>query len=110
MGVNKDKRFDDIQKAIESPEYKHPKYLNTSLTPMILIKPEEIDKLSGKQAAREKISNFMSQVIYAPPIRNKNEKVLFTGGPMYKRAFASFSTKGGKTRSRRKHRNKSRKH
>jgi hypothetical protein len=111
MGPNKDQEFADLFKVVENPEFAHPKYFSSSLTPKILLMRPDIERLSGREAARKKIENFMTQVIYAPPIRNANEKVLFTGGPMYKRGFASFHKKGGKTRYRhKKYRNKTRKH
>jgi hypothetical protein len=111
LGANTDEAFADLQKAIESPEYQHPKYLKEFLTPWVLLTQDKIEELTGKKAARQKIKNFMTQAIFSPPIRNKNDKVLFTGGPMYKRAFANFSKKGGKTRRQHKKRSKkTRKH
>ena len=111
MGRYNDEDFTDLFKAIENPEFEHPKYFGYSLTPYVLVSQETIDKFSGKEAARKKIGNFMSQAIYRPPIRNKNEKVLFTGGPMYKRAATSFSKRGGtrKKKHNKKH-NKTHKH
>ena len=124
MGPYKDPDFTDLFKAIEHPEFKHPTYFSSTLTPTLRLTQEIIDKFSGKeaariereavrkgrQAARKKIGNFLSQAIYSPPIRNANEKLLFTGGPMYKRAAASFSKRGGTRHRRNKRKNKTHKH
>lgn len=101
LGPNTDPMYTDLKKAIHAKEYKHPEVLaNTRISPYVLIKKQEIDVLSGKQKAREKIGNFMTEAIYSGPIYNQEnkEKVLFTGGPMYKRGLASFMKQQGKTR------------
>lgn len=111
LGANTDDDFAQVLNIIESPDFKHPKYLRQYVTPTQFIMKENIDTFSKKQTAQEKIKNFMTQAIYVPPIRRANNSVIFSGGPMYKRALASYAKQGGKSRRRtNKRRNRTRKH
>lgn len=101
-GKTDDEMYPIILRVIESPDYKQPVLKNTRVDPWVILKQQDIEKLLGRQVAREKIADFMTKVIHSPPIRNNvnKEKVLFTGGPMYKRGLASFTKQQGKGKSR----------
>jgi len=100
-----DPLLEDLERAVQSRSFVHPALDFSRLYPTKYLSMAELTDVLQKEAARSKIANFMTQAIHSPPIRvannNGKETTIFTGGPMYKRGLASFTSQQGKKRKQR---------